>query len=91
MPFLVCNHLEEKRAACFTLIVFLMSYDCWYSVALLHDAMGWYERVTVLFPDHTHLLIATVYYPATALRNVSFQCLTSGFMQLASCFMQLAL
>ena len=43
----------------------------------------------MLFPDHTHLLIATV-YPATALRNVSFQCLTSGFMQLASGFMQLA-
>ena len=29
-------------------------------------------------------------YYATALRNVSFQCLTSGFMQLASGFMQLA-
>ena len=47
------------------------------------------QLVIVLFPDHTHLLIATV-YPATALRNVSFQCLTSGFMQLASGFMQLA-
>ena len=43
----------------------------------------------MLFPDHTHLLTATV-YPATALCNVSFQCLTSGFMQLASGFMQLA-
>ena len=43
----------------------------------------------MLFPDHTHLLIATV-YPATALCNVSLQCLTSGFMQLASGFMQLA-
>ena len=43
----------------------------------------------MLFPDHTHLLIATV-YPAMALCNVSFQCLTSGFMQLASGFMQLA-
>ena len=42
----------------------------------------------MLFPDHTHLLIATV-YPATALCNVSFQCLTSGFMQLASGFTQL--
>ena len=37
----------------------------------------------MLFPDHTHLLIATV-YPATALCNVSFQCLTSGFVQLAA-------
>ena len=37
----------------------------------------------MLFPTHTHLLIATV-YPAKALCNVSFQCLTSGFMQLAS-------
>ena len=43
----------------------------------------------MLFPDHTHLRIATV-YPATVLRNVSFQCLTSVFMQLASGFMQLA-
>ena len=43
----------------------------------------------MLFPDHTHLLIATV-YPATALCSVSFQCLKSGFMQLASGFMQLA-
>ena len=43
----------------------------------------------MLFPDHTHLLIATV-YPVTALCIVSFQCLTSGFMQLASVFMQLA-
>ena len=43
----------------------------------------------MLFPDRTHLLIATI-YPATALCNVSLQCLTSGFMQLASGFMQLA-
>ena len=46
------------------------------------------QLVIVLFPDHTHLLIAIV-YPATALCNVSFQCLTSGFMQLASGFLQL--
>ena len=43
----------------------------------------------MLFPDRTHLLIATL-YPSTALYNVSLQCLTSGFMQLASGFMQLA-
>ena len=41
------------------------------------------------FPDHTHLLIATV-YPAMAFCNVSFQCLTNGFMQLANGFMMLA-
>ena len=43
----------------------------------------------MIFPDRTHLLIATI-YPATALCNVSLQCKTSGFMQLASGFMQLA-
>ena len=37
----------------------------------------------MLFPDHTHLLIVTV-YPATALCNDSLQCLTSDFMQLAA-------
>ena len=66
MSFLVCNHLEEERACYFTLIVFLMSCDCWYSVVLLPNAVGWYAVSNVLFPDHTHLLIATV-YPATAL------------------------
>ena len=43
----------------------------------------------MLFPDHLHLLISTVYL-AMALCYISFQCLTSGFMQLASGFMQLA-
>ena len=42
MSFLVCNHLEEGRAGCFTLIVSLMSCDCWYSVVLLPNAVGWY-------------------------------------------------
>ena len=36
------------------------------------------------FPDHTHLLITTV-YPATALCNdIGFRQLASGFMQLAA-------
>ena len=47
----------------------------------------------MLFPDHTHLLIATV-YPATTLCNSIMQRLVSmpdkWFMQLASGFMQLA-
>ena len=42
MSFLVCIHLEEERAGCFTLIVFLMFCDCWYSVVLLPNAVGWY-------------------------------------------------
>ena len=37
-----CDHLEGERAGCFTLIVFLMSCDCWYSVVLLPNAVGWY-------------------------------------------------
>ena len=58
--------------------------------------MLWVGRqwVIVLFPDHTHLLLLRQYilrrHYATALCNVSFQCLTSVFMQLASGFMQLA-
>ena len=32
----------RERAGCFTLIVFLMSCDCWYSVFLLPNAVGWY-------------------------------------------------
>ena len=40
--FLFFNHLdEEDRADCFALIVFLMSCDCWRSVALPHGAVGW--------------------------------------------------
>ena len=37
-----CNHLdEEERAACFALIVFLMSCDCYCSMALPHGPVGW--------------------------------------------------
>ena len=41
-PFYFCNHLdgeERERAGCFTLIVFLMSYDYYCSVAIPHSAM----------------------------------------------------
>ena len=40
---LICNHLDEaerERAGCFALIVFLMSSDCYCSVALPHGAVG---------------------------------------------------
>ena len=36
-----CHHLDgEVKAGCFTLIVFLMSCDCYCSVALPQGAMG---------------------------------------------------
>ena len=28
-------------AGCFTLTIFLVSYDCWCSVTLPHGALGW--------------------------------------------------
>ena len=41
MQYLVSFHLDvEKRAGYFTLIVFLVSCDCWCSVALPHVGMG---------------------------------------------------
>ena len=67
VSFLVCNYLEEERAGCFTLIVFLMSCDCWYSVDSSSQCRGFVcSNCAVLFTDHTHLLIATI-YPATVL------------------------
>ena len=53
-----------------------MSCDCWYSVVLLPNAVGCMQLVIVLFPDHLHLLIGTV-YPATALCNGIMQHLVS--------------
>ena len=54
MQYLVCNHLDgEKRAACFTyIVIFLISRDCFSSVA------SWFglRCVIVVFPDHTPLL-----------------------------------
>ena len=33
----------EERAGCFTLVVFLVSCDCYWSVALPQGAIGWSE------------------------------------------------
>ena len=46
--------MEEKRADCFALFVFLVSRDC--CLALPHDATGLSAVSNVVFPDHTHLL-----------------------------------
>ena len=41
MPFLICNHLDgDKRAGFFSLVVFLMHFDCCCSVAQPHVAVG---------------------------------------------------
>ena len=81
MSFLVCNHLEEERVGCFTFIVFLMSCDCWYSVVLLPNAVGWYAVSNCAI---------SYSYSFTYCDSISCdgimqrQCLTNGFMQLAS-------
>ena len=49
----------EKRAGCFTLIVFMISGDCLCSVAGSSSrAVPWdgLQCVIVVFPDNTHLL-----------------------------------
>ena len=52
-PFLFCNHFDgEERAGCFTLLVFLVSCDCYFSVDFPHCM----QCVIVVFPEHTHLL-----------------------------------
>ena len=33
----------EERPGCFTLVVFLVSCDCYWPVALPHGAMSWSE------------------------------------------------
>ena len=41
-PFLPCSHLNgEERAASFTLIVFLITRDCYFSMAFPHSIVGW--------------------------------------------------
>ena len=55
MSFLVFQPFsEEERAGCFTLFVFLLSYDCECSVSLPCGPMG--RFVIVAFPGHTHFL-----------------------------------
>ena len=42
MSFLACSHLDgEKRAASFTLVVFLITHYCYCFIAFPHGAMGW--------------------------------------------------
>ena len=37
-----CNHLDrEEIFSCFALFVFMLSCECYWSVALPHGAMGW--------------------------------------------------
>ena len=39
---IVCNHFDEVvRAGCFTLIIFLMTCDCYCSVVRPHDVVSW--------------------------------------------------
>ena len=41
MFFWLCSHLDgEEIAGCFTLIIFLMSCNCWCSVAFPGGALG---------------------------------------------------
>ena len=43
-PFLLCSHPDgDERAAAvsFTLIVFLITCDCYCSIAFPHGAVGW--------------------------------------------------
>ena len=56
VPFYSSYHLDGyKRAACFSLIVFLMScgFEC--SVSFLMVPLIGLQCVVVVFPDHTHL------------------------------------
>ena len=40
-PFLLCSHLDGgERAASFTLIVFLITLDCYCSIVFPHGAVG---------------------------------------------------
>ena len=47
----------EDRAGCFTLFVFLVSLDCYYSVVHLHGAAGWSAECVVVFPNHNRLFV----------------------------------
>ena len=62
MHYLVCFfaiHLDGgDRAGCVTLIVCLMSCDCWCSMAPPHSAIGWSAVCDCVFLDQTHLLFS---------------------------------
>ena len=60
-PFLLCSHLDWKeRVASFTLIVFLITRDCYCSIAFPHcvcvcGGVG-LQCMIVVFPGQTDLL-----------------------------------
>ena len=57
VSFLFCNHLDgEERSGCFALLVFLVSCDCYCSVAIPHGAVGWSAVCDCGIFYHTHLL-----------------------------------
>ena len=47
--------MGKRELGCLTLIVVLVSFDCYCHVALPHDSVG-VQCVVVAFRDHTHLL-----------------------------------
>ena len=59
-PFQFCNNLNERErereSFCFTLFVFLVSWDCccaWFSLVVPWVGL---QCLIVVFSDHTHLL-----------------------------------
>ena len=48
---------QRERAGCFALIVFMVSCECYCSLAALPPLVG-LLFVIVVFPDHTHLLLS---------------------------------
>ena len=48
---------EEESAGYFAVIVFWVSCYCKYYVALTHGAVSFSAIASVVFPDHTHLLM----------------------------------
>ena len=54
--FWFCNHLdEEERTGCVTSIIFVVSFDCYFSVALSRGAWLGLQCVSVVFLDNTHI------------------------------------
>ena len=53
MQYLASFLAEEERAISFTLMVCLMSCDCWCSVALPQGAVVSLQCASVDFPGHT--------------------------------------
>ena len=51
----VISLMGKRELGCLTLIVVLVSFDCYCHVALPHDSVG-VQCVVVVFRNHTHLL-----------------------------------